>query len=276
VRASALPEFYRAMRARHFDLALQMHGSGKQSNAIVRRLGARRWAGFVPDRSAQTPWLLAWPDKEPEILRYLSLLAHLGLREGADPALEFPLEACDHDRADDLVGRLRMDLGRTVFMHPGARLASRRWLPAQFGVVGRRLAQDGWRVGITGSRAEQSLTAPLAAFIGDPAQDLAGLTDLGMLASLLRRCRLLVCNDTGVSHVAAAVGAPSVVIASGSDVRRWAPLDRELHTVLHVDMPCRPCHHAECPIPGHPCATRINVEEVIRAAQARLASGRER
>ncbi|HET8598515.1 MAG TPA: glycosyltransferase family 9 protein [Castellaniella sp.] len=272
-RLEELPAFYRAMRERRFDLALQMHGSGARSNAIVERLGARQWAGFVPGRDGQTPWRMAWPDTQPEILRYLLLLQYLGVPGIDDTGLEFPLDAEDQARADALAARLRLDLRRTVFMHPGARLASRRWLPDRFALVGQRLGEDGWRIGVTGSEGERALTASVAASIGKAALDLGGRTDLGALASLLQRGRLLICNDTGVSHVAAAVRAPSVVIASGSDVSRWAPLDETLHSVLHVDMPCRPCAYDRCPVPGHPCARRIGAEEVLRMAQGQLARG---
>jgi ADP-heptose:LPS heptosyltransferase len=97
----------------------------------------------------------------------------------------------------------------------------------------------------------------------EPARDLAGCTTLGGLAALIARARLLVCNDTGVSHIAAAMRTPSVVIACGSDPKRWAPLDRELHRVLSHPVPCRPCAYAECPI-GHGCALGIAARDVIR------------
>jgi ADP-heptose:LPS heptosyltransferase len=80
---------------------------------------------------------------------------------------------------------------------------------------------------------------------------------------------MLVCNDTGISHLAAAVRLPSVVIASGSDVARWAPLDTGLHRVLHTPMPCRPCSYFACPI-GHPCALGISIGQVMEQAQLQL------
>src|SRR5690606_6899975 len=100
---------------------------------------------------------------------------------------------------------------------------------------------------------ESSLTGLIERRMDGHAINLCGLTSLGALASLLQRGRLLVCNDTGISHMAAAVRLPSVVIASGSDVGRWAPLDSGLHVVLSEPMSCRPCSHVRCPI-GHPCA----------------------
>src|SRR5690606_15375221 len=106
-----------------------------------------------------------------------------------------------------------------------------------------------------------------------PAVDLTGATSLGVLAALVARCRLVVSNDTGMSHVAAAVQTPSVVVASGSDVNRWAPLDRGRHTVLWHDMPCRPCAHYECPYPGHPCAQNVAPDDVAHHAYKKLAQG---
>ena len=79
--------------------------------------------------------------------------------------------------------------------------------------------------------------------------------------------RLLVCNDTGVSHVATAMATPSVVICSGADPGRWAPLNRDRHRVLHADVPCRPCAYQVCPI-GHPCATGVSIASVLASAEA--------
>ncbi|HEY9280761.1 MAG TPA: glycosyltransferase family 9 protein [Eoetvoesiella sp.] len=270
-RSSALPDFYRRMQAQSFDLALQMHGSGDHSNSIVQALGARQWAGFVPEKSQQTPCLMAWPEGQPEVKRYLALLEYLGLpKRGAE--MEFPLNAKDLALARQVASRVHISPARTIFIHPGARLMSRRWPLRRFTEVGRHLALGGWRIAVTGSEAERPLTSGLATAIGDSAVDLGGVTGLGALASLLTHGRLLICNDTGVSHIAAAVQLRSVIIASGSDVARWAPLNRNLHTVLHADMSCRPCAYDLCPI-GHPCALAITTEQVVSAALEQLAKG---
>lgn len=268
-----LPAFYRRMQARGFDLALQMHGDGTRSNAVVERLGARLRAGFVPrdERERQGRWM-RWPDDLNEVHRYLALLEHLGIAAG-DDRLEFPL--CDDDlaSADSLLAGKGMDAARTVVLHPGARLASRRWPIDRFMRVGKALVAQGWQIAVTGSPAEAELTRSLAAGIGPGAVDLCGATSLGQLAAVLRRCRLLVCNDTGISHVAAAVEAPSVVIASGSDVNRWAPLDARLHPVLHAPAACRPCAFDLCPV-GHVCALGVDPDSVVGQAQAQLKRAR--
>ena len=135
--------------------------------------------------------------------------------------------------------------------------------------MGDALAAEGLRLVLTGTAAEASLTARVQRAMREPALDLTGRTTLGVLGALIARARLLVCNDTGVSHLAAALGTPSVVVACGSDPRRWAPLNRELHRVLAAEVPCRPCAHRECPI-GHPCAIRVSAGDVIAETRKAL------
>lgn len=267
-REDELPAFFEAARARRFDLALQMHGSGGQSNAIVQALGARRWAGFVPDAAAQEPGLhMAWPDDLPEAKRYLALLRHMGL-PADDAALEFPLTGGDMRQAQSLLHDTGLLAHRTVLIHPGARLRSRRWPVERFAAVARGLAEQGWQIGVTGTEQEASLTVAVVRQAG-VGVDLCGRTALGSLAALVSRCRLVVCNDTGMSHIAAATGTRSVVIASGSDAARWAPLDRRRHPVFAVPVPCRPCAYETCPI-GHPCALGVTAEAVLEQARRQL------
>jgi ADP-heptose:LPS heptosyltransferase len=256
-----------AAQSRRFDVAIQMHGSGVLSNRITRLLGAPRVTGFCP-KPGSDPGFMPWPEAQPEVHRYLALMAFLGVPlQGTH--LEMPLG--DEDRAgyEALAQRHRLATGRFVVIHPGARLRSRRWPVERFAAVGAALAREGWRVCVTGSPAERELTSAVLAGLPRDAVDLTGATTLGSLAALLSRAALLVCNDTGVSHVAAAVGAPSVVIASGSDVARWAPLDATRHPVLWHEAPCRPCAHELCPV-GHPCALGVSVEAVLAQARRNL------
>ncbi|CAB3699863.1 glycosyltransferase family 9 protein [Achromobacter dolens] len=272
-RPHELPAFFRRLRAARLDVALQMHGSGAQSNRIVGQLGAASWGGFVAEPGAQVPGRrLYWPDELPEPQRYLALLRFLGL-PAADDRLEFPCDEQDEAEAHAVLRKHALDPARLVLLHPGARLASRRWPLARYAEVARALQGAGWQVALTGTTAEQSLTRELKQRAGLPLPDLCGATSLGGLAALLRASRLLVCNDTGVSHMAAAMGAASVVIACGSDARRWAPRDRRRHRVLAAPVPCRPCAYETCPI-GHPCAWRVTVADVLEQAGRQLTEAR--
>lgn len=269
VRHDALPGFYRAMRARNFDLVVQMHGSGAQSNAIVQAMEPARWVGFVSQEGQAEPGrLLFWPDHLHEVHRYLALLRHVGL-DASDDTLEFPVSAADDAEVDALIARFGLEPDRLVFLHPGARLASRRWPLERFRAVAQALASSGWQLAVTGSAGEKAMVGALTGRSGLSIVDVCGMTRLGVLAGLLRRGRLLVCNDTGVSHVAASVHLRSVVIACGSDVTRWRPLDTQRHTVVYDPVACRPCAWDECPV-GHPCALNVQVDDVLDAVYDHL------
>jgi ADP-heptose:LPS heptosyltransferase len=268
----AIPQFLATVQRERFDLLLQIHGSGILSNPLCAAFGARRMAGFYR-RNHYCPELsryLPWNEQEHEILRYLRLMDFLGIAT-CGSQLEFPLFRSDfHALQQDIL--IVPAPATYACIHPGARLPSRRWPPHRFAEIADRLAAAGLQVIITGTAQEADVTRAVLAAMRMPAIDLTGKTELGALAALVADARLLICNDTGVSHIAAAVRTPSVVICSGADPLRWAPLDVQLHRLLFQPVDCRPCMHFSCPLPGHPCATGVSVESAWRAARDLLDS----
>lgn len=273
---AALPGFFAATRARHFDLAIQMHGSGILTNPLVARLEARHTAGFVApgDWCPEPDLFLTWPEGLPETRRLLALMDFLGAPTCGEET-ELPLFPEEEAAFAEL--RRQLPVGRLgyVCIHPGARLASRRWLPQRFAQVADQLAADGLAIVLTGTREEAPILAAVRDAMRSPAVDLAGHTSLGTLAALAAEASLVVCNDTGMSHVAAAVGTPSVVIANGSDPGRWRPLDEIRHRVLWHPVACRPCGYDLCPS-GHECAAGVKAEAVLLAARQLLAAHLEK
>jgi len=269
VDVAALPGFFATVRSRRFDLALQMHGSGAIVNPLVAAFGARLCAGFFDDEAAvprrDEPLFLRWPTTGHEIERMLALTDHLGLpRRGT--ALEFPIGAAD--RAELAAAWPGAGTGvRCVCIHVGAQLPSRRWPADRFAAVADAVAASGRAVVLTGSAGEAGLVDEVVRRMRQRATNLAGKTTLGALGALISGAEAIVCNDTSVSHIAAALGCPSVVVSCGADVARWAPLDASRHRVLWQALPCRPCAYAECPI-GHPCAEAITAEAVLAALAA--------
>jgi ADP-heptose:LPS heptosyltransferase len=251
------PAFFERVNAARFDLAIQMHGCGRFTNPLTVLMGAKRTAGFYVSGSycPDPERFVEWRESEHEVHRSLRLLERIGIAPKGTH-LEFPLAEADWNEWRAL------GLERYVCVHPGAQLASRRWPAERFAQVADALAVEGWRVVLTGTAAEAPLTRRVARAMREPALDLAGRTSLGGIATLIARARLLVANDTGVSHIAAAMRTPSVIVSSGSDPKRWAPLNRQLHRVIYHDVECRPCAHAECPI-GHPCALGVAVNDVL-------------
>jgi ADP-heptose:LPS heptosyltransferase len=233
-RIERLPAFLSAMQAEHYDLAIQLHGSGSIVNPIVELFGARASAGFYrpgdhrPDQSRFVPW----PEQGTEVRRLLVLAEFLGAPPRGEH-LEFPV--WDEDRRRLRATAADLSPGRYVCLHAGASVPERRWPPERFAAVAKWLTNRGLTVVLTGSAGEAELTGAVADMAGGPPESirrLAGRTDLGSLAALLEGSRMLVCNDTGVSHLAAALRVPSVVMSTGDNPPRWAPADRERHRVL--------------------------------------------
>ncbi|AKC72505.1 glycosyltransferase family 9 protein [Pandoraea oxalativorans] len=281
VDVGELSAFERRCRERHFDLAVQLHGSGTHSNAIVSRMGATCSVGFMPqaDTSSIAPAImengvdqgLPWPESGSEVHRCLALVRAMGYQDWGDH-LEFPLAALDYATFHVLCDKFRLEAGRFVIVHAGSRMPSRRWPVERYASIVDKVTRQGYRVILTGGAQEREIAEALTARAREPVVDFCSKTSLGTLAALIAHARLLICNDTGVSHIAAALGTRSVVVACGSDVSRWAPLNAERHHVVAKFPACRPCMFHTCPY-GHECAHDISVPEVMRHVNALLAAG---
>lgn len=226
--------FARVMGDRCFDLAIQMHGSGRVTNRLVAGFGAARQAGFhdpaYPPPAGGLYW--PWSDHDPEPVRWLRLATRLGAPD-LGVHLEFPLLADDErELAASGVGA-GLEPGSFVCIHPGARSRDKCWPVQCFAEVADRLAHEfGLTVVLTGSAKEADLAAQVAERMTTPAVDATRPLSIGAMAALMGRSRLLICNDTGVSHIAAGLCLPSVVVFGKADMRRWSPLNRHLHRCI--------------------------------------------
>jgi ADP-heptose:LPS heptosyltransferase len=266
----AVTAFFAQTQARRFDLLLQMHGDGRISNQLVALIGASRSAGYyVPgEYCPDDERFLPWQAREHEVLRWLRLVERLGApTNNAD--LEFPLLPDDAAQFEAIAERHSLHAVPFVCLHPGSQLASRRWPAERFARVGDRVSALGYRVVLTGTSAEYELTTKVARAMQTEPVNLAGSTTLGALAELIRHSAGLVCNDTGVSHIAAAVRTCSVVVSCGSDPARWAPLDSQLHRVVFAPVNCRPCSYRDCPY-DHTCARAVSDHEVASTIESLL------
>ena len=267
----ALPDLLATVQDRRYDLALQLHGSGAIVNPLLASFGARYHAGFhdgvcwYPNERAEEAALWRrWPPQGHEVLRLLALTDHLGLaRRGT--ALSFPVTPADRLE----LAKVWPEVGSAApyaCIHAGAQLPSRRWLPERFAEVADGLADRGYRIVLTGGVPETALARDVEQCMRATSVNLAGRTTLWTLGALLERAGQLISNDTGISHIAAALGTPSVIVSCGADVARWAPLDATRHRVLAHQVPCRPCSARVCPT-AHECAVGVSVERVLAAAR---------
>jgi ADP-heptose:LPS heptosyltransferase len=234
VRQNELTAFYSDMCGRALDLALQLHGSGDISNEIVAGFGAKAMGGCTRGDPVCTEGtvLLPYPQTGAEPERLLDLLEKLGAPRTGDE-LEFPLTREDHGELRDSGVAEGLAPGTYICIHPGARHRDKCWPPERFAEVADRLA-DEFRLGVvlTGSAAEAGLATQVASHMRNRAVNAAAPISIGAMAALMNGARLLVCNDTGVSHIAAGLKLKSVVVFSKADIARWAPLDRHNHRCI--------------------------------------------
>ncbi len=171
--------------------------------------------------------------------------------------------------------------GPLLAIHPGsgAYNVARRWFPDRFATVADELAvRHGLRVVLLGGPDERDLAGAVIAAMRVPAVNLAGYTSLEQLGGVLRRCALLIGNDAGVAHLAAAVGTPVVAVFGPSNHHTWRPLGRSLVVRAAPELPCMPCFNRGFSR-GYPqgCPPRYCLQEVtppmVVAAAERLLRG---
>lgn len=234
VREEQISLFYRSVRSRHFDLAIQLHGSGEITNPIVAAFGAEKTAGFVTRQGSRHPVDIPviYPSSGPEPLRLLRMASAL-VAPTFHAHLEFPLYREDWSTLEKH-GLLTSELHRYQCIHPGARHRTNRWPAHSFAKIADQLSDEfGLATILTGSGDEAQLAATVAALMKKPSISAAAAAlPLGAMAALISKAQLLICNDTGASHIAAALDVPSVVIFNKADMERWAPMDRTLHPCI--------------------------------------------
>jgi heptosyltransferase-2 len=164
------------------------------------------------------------------------------------------------------------DVGRPVVaLCPGAVGPSKRW--SWFQELAQRLAADGVSVWVLGGPGEKEIAAAISAD-GRCARDLTG-GDLRNAILSLAAADAAVSNDSGLLHVAAAIGTPAVGIFGPTSPQLWAPLNPIAAVVqANVELDCRPCHKPTCALAHHRCMRDIATEDVFGAVKRALASAR--
>ncbi len=231
VSQAAFTQFLREIQAEAYDLVLQMHGNGIITNPLITLLGGRFTAGFYAEGNyCPDPALFTeYPTGIHETLRHLQLMDYLGIPvEGAD--LEFPLYPEDYRAFESL--QLPVESKKYVCIHPGSRGGWRRWPPKYFATLGNYCADRGFAIVITGTKEELPVIERVTRYLHGNPVIAAGKTSLGAAGVLIQNAFALLSNCTGVSHIAAALKTPSVVISMDGEPERWGPPNKALHRTI--------------------------------------------
>ena len=224
----ALETFFADMRARHFDLAVQVHGGGRYSNPFLLRLGARHTVGTRTADAASLERTIPYLYYQHEPLRAVEVAGFAG-------AFPVDLEARLEPRAK-LRGKYdgtTDDGGQPlVVIHPGATDPRRHWPVGQFAELAAACAADGCRVAVVGDGSEQALAEEIADLASSAAvTSVAGALDMGGLVSLMAEAAVVVGNDSGPRHLAQALGVPTVGIFWAGNIINAGALGRSLHRI---------------------------------------------
>ncbi len=229
------------------DVAVDLHGNGPESRRLIAGTGARLRLAFGGAGHRGPPW----DGGEHEVARWCRMLRWWGVP--ADPGA---LHLAPPPRASPLPG--------CTLIHPGAAFASRRWPPERFAVTAAGLEAAGHRVAVTGGPGERALAVHVARLAGLPAGRVFTALDLGELAALVARARLVVCGDTGLAHLAFAYARPSVTLYGPVSPALWGPPPDPRHRVIWHGLGDRP-GDAHGPRPDTRLLA-ITPDEVLREA----------
>jgi lipopolysaccharide heptosyltransferase I len=238
---------WRLRRAR-FDVVIDLQGLFR-SGLMTAATGAARRIGLKDAREG-AHWFyneIVPVERAHAVDRYLLAAKHLGCQTAP---VEFPLGIPPHESTE-----------RLIAVSPSARWKTKLWGDDKFAELVRQLPSK--RVVVTGSVADRLRCD----FIAQDRRNVAGGTDLFELAELYSRCSVVITNDSGPMHIAAAVGTPVIAIFGPTDPTLTGPYGKQ-HVVLRSGIPCSPCMKDHCThMPRMECMQKVTVEQVLQAAQ---------
>ena len=261
------------LRAERFDLVVDLQGLFR-SAAIGRLTGSPLLVGFANAREG-SPWFYSTRVTVPQsemhaVDRYMLVAKALGAVDSGTPEFRFRIPQTDYDEVDRLLSRSGVTPGMSwVAMNVSARWPTKRWPAASFAEVADQLQQEGCgAVVMIGGPDERADVVAVRGQMKTEAIDLAGATTVGLLPALLSKASMLITNDSGPMHIAAAVGTPVVALFGPTSEVRTGPYGAG-HVVLTEPVPCRPCFSRTChnSLPLE-CLRAVSPQQVLTAARA--------
>ncbi|MFA6379179.1 MAG: lipopolysaccharide heptosyltransferase II [Candidatus Omnitrophota bacterium] len=260
------------LRKKHFDLAINYHLKSR-TNVMLFHAGIPHRIGF---KSEKFGFLLTeqYPDpringEKHETEYCLDLLRHIGI-----DCRSFNLWVSVSPVSEGWVDHTFKEHGilptdKLIAVHPGASCISKRWPPERFAEVADRLAEKYHaKIVLIGSDDNQLIAREVLISMKQPVADITGKTTVSHLISVLKRCTLLISNDSGPVHLAVGVKTPVISIfgrnQAGLSPARWRPLGF-LDIALHKDVGCKVCLAHLCEL-NFKCLKSISVDHVLEAA----------
>jgi lipopolysaccharide heptosyltransferase I len=250
----------RELRRGQYDLAVDLQGLFR-SGWLTYQTRAPIRVGF--DNAREFAWLGYTHRVQVATMEQHALERYLSIADllGCGREVEFVFATDDADR--EIAANLTRGIERYALLFPGTNWATKRWPAAHFADIVRPLEkQFGLRCIVGGSSGEAQLASQIRGAV-----NLAGKTNLRQLTALIERASLVVSNDSGPMHIAAALGRPLVALFGPTNPTRTGPYQRE-ESVVRLDIPCSPCYARKCL--HQSCLRWLSVDAVMRAVENEL------
>ncbi|MDB5484168.1 MAG: rfaF [Tardiphaga sp.] len=255
-------------RKRGYGTALVMPRTWKSALAPALA-GIPERTGFVGE--VRFGLLNDWRWGEKALPRMIDRKGALALPRGAKPPAEWPMPQLRVPPSEILQWRQANGLGdgKAVALGPGSVGPAKRW--SYYPEAALQLAAQGHDVWVIGGPGETELAAEILAAAGPRARDLTG-NDLRNGVIAMATAEIAIANDSGLMHIAAALGTPTMGIFGPTSPYHWAPLNPLAATVLtKTVVPCQPCHQPVCTMNNHACMRDIPATDLVAIATALMA-----
>jgi len=262
----------RQIRAERYDVVYNLHG-GTTATLLTRASGARHRVGYASYQYAQlhnhqapSPLILWGQQKTHSVEQQLALLGWTGVPVTDRPPTELAVTEKAAAAVEKRLHEAGLNEKKIALVHPAAAFATKQWAADRFARVVEFLAGSGFAsVAIAGPSEGEVLKSLI-----DNCSTKIVTFDLSLpeVAALAARAQLFVGNDSGIAHIASAVGTPSVVIFGSSNIAHWRPWNRAASEVVFEEMECQPCHGYFCEKFERPeCIVRVPVTRVTAAIE---------
>jgi len=262
----------RHLRSRHYDVVYNLHG-GTTATLLTRATGARHRVGYASyqysnlhNHQAPSPLQLWRQQKTHSVEQQLALLGWTGVPVTDRPPTTLAVTKSAAAKVENELRQAGLESKRIALLHPAAAFDTKQWATQNFARVVEFLADSGWSsVAVAGPTEGQVLNNLV---LESKAPVVSLKLSLPEVTALSARSQLFVGNDSGIAHIAAAVGTPSVVIFGSSNIAHWRPWTRKGAEVVFEELPCQPCHGYHCEKFEQPeCILRVPVARVTAAIE---------
>ena len=263
--------FARQLRRRKFDLAIILHPTNRVNLVtyfahIPERVGYNKKMGFLLTKRIEDKKHLG---EKHEMEYSLDVIRAIGI-EPKEKELFMPIKLESENWLEDMLAKNRiLNQDRLIAIHPAASCPSKIWPQESFAQVADKLIEAGYKIIVVAGPKDKKIANKVVEKISYPVLNLAGDTSVSHLASILKRCKLFISNDSGPVHIATAVGTPVISIFGrnqrGLSPLRWGPLGIK-DKFLHKNVGCIECLAHNCK-KEFVCLKAISVEDVLKTVE---------